>query len=262
MNAWVGNVLALVIGAVVGGVLTGIFGLKQAADSFRREQDDRRQHDEAQRREEVHRVQTLVLLENKHNTEILDGFWKKVNERLGGQFDEMEFEQRLRLAETPLAEWGHLMWKSQAAFLPEAFTEVQIGYLYEFHTLLDQFTAFRADFQEELSSEIATSMIAKYRRDPDLLRVGSNPAVDKKDPKYQLAYELYVWVRDYNQGTLTRRNECQGIITRMHDLTSLLSGGMTAPTVAPHSPVQVQRSLWSRLLSHLPQIHIRITRRP
>jgi hypothetical protein len=246
VNAWVGNVLALVIGAVVGGALTGIMGLKAASDTFRREQEDRRQHEEAQRQEQARRVRMLLRLENQHNIENLKAFWHTVNfvPPLQGTTDDMELEKGRRIAYTPLPNWGHLMWQSLSSLLPGALTEDEIQQMYTLHSQLDQFSAFRADLQQELSSEIAQKMLTTYT--PRLLQVGTNPGTNKQDPEHDKAVALATWVRDFNSRTFTAKNECLRIYNEASPTLSLLKRDMSSQQ--PHSLPTTQRRPWDWLL--------------
>jgi hypothetical protein len=88
----------------------------------------------------------LLRREVVENLKKLETFWAKVTREPSpqGSSEEMEFEVRCRLVETPLPAWSHTMWRSQASNLPDLLDEDEFAQVAEYHDRLDKLSELQA----------------------------------------------------------------------------------------------------------------------
>jgi hypothetical protein len=143
---WLTVVLGLLtIVGTVGGTLGGAWwgaNISQRGALQLHEQERREQ--EAARDTELRNVVTLLRLEIDHNRAMLLELWNKVRLNLTGDSTEQAFQSISRFVTEPMPKWGHLMWETQAARLPDALDESVIRGLYELYTQLESLTQLQA----------------------------------------------------------------------------------------------------------------------
>jgi len=124
----------------------------------------------ARRRKNVRRV---LSWEHAYNINILEEFWKKVNQevQLPNQLDdEKEFERNLRLSEEKLDAWGHLMWQNYASEVASVLSGDEFNQSYRLHSTLDMFSSRRKSLQGIINGDIGNPGMMAYNRHLQLQR--------------------------------------------------------------------------------------------
>ena len=122
----------------------------------------------SKRRRNVRRV---LSWEHTYNVDILEEFWKQVNQadQQQSRADAVEeFERNLRLSTENLDDWGHQMWQSYAGEVASALSEEEFNQSYRLHNALDKFSSRRRSLSTMIHGDYVEAGMKVYNRQKQL----------------------------------------------------------------------------------------------
>lgn len=155
----------IALGTVLGAVLGFLASLLTWWVQRRAQQRD----DVKLAEQERARVRLLLREENEHNITSLKTFWRActvdaiLDQRAGYNSDELEYEHRLRLVQSPLPAWSTHFWETLGSAIPHTLSDAEIRDTFTLNAQLERFALLRAKTQERLNHPESKATLDRYK---------------------------------------------------------------------------------------------------